>query len=89
MTEKSGLIRVCESQVFSFNNYYYFFLYFKFFQIGSPVYCMSWNARRHQIVAAIDCTVQVFNMRDPSMKICCCLFFQENIFTLNYMPFLV
>ncbi|KAK2566790.1 putative U3 small nucleolar RNA-associated protein 13 [Acropora cervicornis] len=37
--------------------------------IGSPVYCMSWNARRHQIVAAIGCTVQVFNMRDPSREI--------------------
>lgn len=37
--------------------------------IGSPVYCMSWNARRHQIVAAIGCTVQVFNMRDPSRDI--------------------
>ena len=26
---------------------------------------MSWNARRNQIVAAVDSTVQVFNMRDP------------------------
>ena len=26
---------------------------------------MAWNARRNQIVAAVDSTVQVFNMRDP------------------------
>ena len=26
---------------------------------------MSWNTRRNQIVAAVDSTVQVFNMRDP------------------------
>ncbi|CAH3158443.1 unnamed protein product [Porites lobata] len=37
--------------------------------IGSPVYCMSWNARRNQIVAAVDSTVQVFNMRDPGREI--------------------
>ena len=26
---------------------------------------MAWNVRRNQIVAAVDSTVQVFNMRDP------------------------
>ena len=29
------------------------------------MYCMAWNVRRNQIVAAVDSTVQVFNMRDP------------------------
>ncbi|KAL9965739.1 hypothetical protein ACROYT_G029581 [Oculina patagonica] len=37
--------------------------------IGSPVYCMAWNTRRNQIVAAVDSTVQVFNMRDPGREI--------------------
>lgn len=37
--------------------------------IGSPVYCMAWNVRRNQIVAAVDSTVQVFNMRDPGREI--------------------
>ena len=27
------------------------------------MYCMAWNVRRNQIVAAVDSTVQVFNMR--------------------------
>ncbi|XP_073256527.1 uncharacterized protein [Porites lutea] len=30
---------------------------------------MAWNARRNQIVAAVDSTVQVFNMRDPGREI--------------------
>ena len=29
---------------------------------------MSWNTRRNQIVAAVDSTVQVFNMRDPGER---------------------
>ncbi|XP_031569624.1 uncharacterized protein LOC116304102, partial [Actinia tenebrosa] len=33
--------------------------------IGSPVYCMAWNTRRNQLVAAVGSTVQIFTMKDP------------------------